>query len=139
MSSFDKLPKDGAVFGNTGPQKPPKATTKEEIEFRPALEKLADWARKNPGTAGEPASLKDGGPGDSDCISLYLASVLHAGGQRVRLVLADGPPMASGIFVEVFHAAFGKEGHWIAVLPYAPFIFEDQKILKSRRVMEHEL
>ena len=135
MGSFDDMP----PAGNALPQKPAKATAKEEMEYRPTMEKMADWARKNPGSAGVPDSLKDGGPGDSDCIGVFLASVLHAGGQKVRLVLADGPPMARGIFVEVFHPTFGKEGHWIAVLPYAPYIFEDQRILTSRRVMEQEL
>lgn len=134
MGSFDDLQ---VPAGNMLPQKPARASTKEEIEYRPFFEKMADWARKNPGSAGVPESLNDGAPGDSDCISVFLASILKAAGQKVRFVLADGPP--KGVFVEVWHPTFGKEGHWIAVLPYAPFIFEDQKILKSRRIMEHEL
>lgn len=126
------------MMGNMVLQKA-KATAKEEMDHRPLLEKLADWARKNPGSAGEPELLKGGGPGDSDCISVFLASTLYAAKQRVRLVLAIGQPKAQGIFVEVFHPQFGKDGQWIAVLPYAPWIFEDAGILKSRRVMEQEL
>lgn len=136
MELFNKIPQE--MMGNMVPQKA-KATAKEEMDHRPMMEKLADWARKNPGSAGIPESLKDGGPGDSDCISVFLASILYKAGQKVRLVLAIGQPMAQGIFVEVFHPTFGKEGQWIAVLPHAPWIFEDAKILKSRRVLEQEL
>lgn len=118
-------------------------STPDELKgYREGLEKMADWARKNPGTPGEPVSLADGGPGDSDCISIFLASVLYAGGQKVRLVLAsDGHKTmgASGVYVEVFHPTFGQGGHWIAVLPFAPFIFEGPQILASERLMEHEL
>ncbi len=134
--NIDDIPPE--MLGNMVPQKP-KATAKEEMEHRPLLEKLADWARKNPGSAGLPELLNDGGPGDSDAISVFLASTLYAAKQRVRLVLAIGQPKAQGIFVEVFHPKFGKDGQWIAVLPYAPWIFEDAGILKSRRVMEQEL
>lgn len=127
------------MCGNMVQQKA-RATAKEEMEYRPILEQLADWARKNPGSPGTPDGLKKGGPGDSDCISVFLASILYAAKQRVRLVLAIGKPKAQGIFVEVFHPTFGgKEGEWIAVLPHAPFIFETAEILKSRRVLEQEL
>jgi hypothetical protein len=113
----------------------------EELStYRLALEKMAEWARKHPGTAGEPASLADGGPGDSDCISVYLASVFYAAGQKVRLVFAAGDGMGDhGVFVEVFHRGFGREGLWIAVLPFAPFIFEGPQILASKRILECEL
>lgn len=119
---------------------PIKITTEEIKRYREALEKLADWARKHPGTAGEPSSLADGGPGDSDCISLFLASLFYKAGQRVRLVLATGEGMGDhGMFVEVFHPTYGNAGHWIAVLPFAPFIFEGPQILNSERIMEYEL
>lgn len=115
-------------------------TTKELEKYREGLEKLADWARKHPGTAGEPSSLADGGPGDSDCISVYLASVFYKAGQKVRLVLATGEGMGDhGVFVEVFHPSYGKDGQWIAVLPFAAFIFEGPQILVSERVLECEL
>lgn len=117
--------------------------TPDEMKgYREGLEKMADWARKNPGSAGVPESLADGGPGDSDCISIFLASILHAGGQKVRLVLAtDGHKSmgASGVYVEVWHPKFGPGGHWIAVLPFAPFIFEGPQILASERILDHEL
>lgn len=125
------------MMGNMVPQKA-KATAKEEMEHRPLLEKLAAWAKNNPGSAGVPELLKGGGPGDSDAISVFLASILYKAGQKVRLVLAIGQPF-SGIFVEVFHPTFGKEGSWIAVLPHAQWIFEDARILKARRIMEQEL
>jgi len=141
MGIMDRLPPGvpPEMCGNMVPQKA-KATVKEEMEYRPMLEKLADWARKNPGSAGTPDGLQKGGPGDSDCISVFLASILYAAKQRVRLVIAIGQPKAQGVFVEVFHPTFGgPEGEWIAVIPHAPFIFETAAILKSRRVMEQEL
>jgi hypothetical protein len=126
------------MLGNMVPQKA-RASAKEEMDHRPMMEKLAEWAKNNPGSAGLPESLKGGGPGDSDCISVFLASILYKAGQKVRLVLAIGQPKAQGIFVEVFHPQFGQDGQWIAVLPYAQWIFEHAGILKSRRVMEQEL
>lgn len=137
--SIDDIPPE--MLGNMVPQKC-QATPEEEKQYRPMMEKLADWCRKNPGTMGHPDSLKGGGPGDSDCISAFLASTLYAAGMKVRLVLADGPSKASGMFVEVLHPTFlgkGKEGQWIAVLPHGQWIFETSEILKSRRVMEHKL
>jgi hypothetical protein len=118
-----------------------KDVEEEEIKkYQECLEKMADWARKNPGTAGEPASLLDGGPGDSDCISTFLASIFHAAGQKVRFVLAGGADVGDhGVYVEVFHLKYGKNGQWIAVLPFAPFIFEGPKILAWERILEHEL
>jgi len=119
-----------------------KNATDELKRNRESLEKLADWARKHPGTAGEPSSLDDGGPGDSDCISVFLASLFYAAGQRVRLVLAANEKKGvgdHGIFVEVFHKEYVKGGHWIAVLPFSPWIFEGPQILGSNRILTVEL
>lgn len=128
------------MLGNMVPQKP-TATPEEEKAYRPVLKAMAEWAKKNPGSSGTPDGLQKGGPGDSDCISVFLASILYKAGQRVRLVLAIGQPKAQGIFVEVFHKNFlGKQGgQWIAVIPHGQWIFETAEILKSRRVMEQEL
>jgi hypothetical protein len=126
------------LLGNMIPQKC-NATPEEEKAHRPMMEKLADWCRKNPRTVGHPEFIKGGGPGDSDAISCFLASSFYAAGLKVRLVLALGAPKAQGIFVEVFHPKFGKDGAWIVVLPYAQWIFETADILKSRRVLEQKL
>lgn len=126
------------MTGNMVPQKA-HATAKEALEILPVLEKLADWARKNPGTDGEPELMKGGGPGDAHCISVFLASLFYKAGHRVRLVAAIGGPKAQGIFTEVFHPKFKPGGEWIAVIPHAQWIFETSEILKSRRVMELEL
>lgn len=128
------------MLGNMVPQKP-QATPEEEKSYRPMLVDIAEWCRKNPGSSGTPDGLKKGGPGDSDCISVFLASILYKAGQKVRLVLAIGQPKAQGIFVEVFHKNFlGKQGgQWIAVIPHGQWIFETSEILKSRRIMEQEL
>lgn len=126
------------MLGNMVPQKA-QATPEEEKSYRPMLVEIAEWCKKNPGSSGTPDGLKKGGPGDSDCISVFLASTLYAAGRKVRLVLAIGQPKAQGIFVEVFHPKFGKDGAWIVVLPYAQWIFETADILKSRRVLEQEL
>lgn len=126
------------MLGNMVPQKA-QATADEEKQYRPMLVEIAEWCKKNPGSAGTPSGLSKGGPGDSDCISTFLASTLYAAGRKVRLVLAIGGHKAQGIFVEVWHPKFGKDGAWIAVLPYAQWIFETAEILKSRRVMEQAL
>ncbi len=123
------------MLGNMVPQKC-KGTPEEIAQIRPHMEQLAEWCRKNPRTAGHPEGLKGGGPGDSDCVSAFLASTLYAGGLKVRLVAAKGGEKASGYFVEVFHPKFGKDGQWIAVLPYGQWIFETAEILKSRRIVE---
>lgn len=118
------------------------STEKELESFKITLERMANWARNNPGTAGEPLSLSDGGPGDSDCISVFLASLFYKAGQKVRFVVATDPEHrmgANGVFVEVFHPTYGPNGQWIAVLPFAPWIFEGPQILTSQRVMEYEL
>lgn len=133
--SIDDIPPE--MLGNMVPQKA-QATPEEEKMHRPMMVEFAEWCRKNPGSAGTPDGLKKGGAGDSDCISVFLASTLYAAGRKVRLVLAIGEPF-SGIFVEVFHPKFGKDGSWIVVLPYAQWIFEDARILKARRVLEQEL
>jgi len=100
MGIMDRLPPGvpPEMCGNMVPQKA-KATVKEEMEYRPMLEKLADWARKNPGSAGTPDGLQKGGPGDSDCISVFLASILYAAKQRVRLVIAIGQAEDGGQFI----------------------------------------
>lgn len=126
-------------------------TPEEEATLKEGLGKMSAWAREHPGTAGVPNSLAEGGPGDSDCMSTYLASVFHAAGQRCRFVAASerrpsGRVMGSGeakyrsaIFVEVFHAQFGKTGAWIPVLPFNAFIFEGPEILKWERLIVHEV
>src|SRR4029079_1949517 len=126
MGIMDRLPPGvpPEMCGNMVPQKA-KATVKEEMEYRPMLEKLADWARKNPGSAGTPDGLQKGGPGDSCFITVFLPSILYAAKQRVRLVIAIGQPKAQGVFVEVFHPTFGgPEGEGIAGLPHAPFLLD---------------
>lgn len=133
--NIDDIPPE--MLGNMVPQKC-KGTQKEVTETLPILEKLADWARKNSGTQGEPELMKGGGPGDSHCISVFLASLLYKAGHKVRLVAAIGGDRASGVFVEVFHPTFlgPKGGQWIAVLPFGQWIFETADILKSRRIVE---
>lgn len=129
-------------------------------EFKKLFEKMAEWARNNPGTTGEPDLLKDGGPGDSDCISTFLASIFHAAGQRVRLVGVLNPDRHGGtMFVEVFHPGFpaatkimdmpaavrGGFHHelpnfqWIPVLPFHGWIQDGREILTWKRVAEKEL
>jgi len=134
--SIDDIPPE--LLGNMVPQKC-QGTPEEIAQIRPHIEKLAEWCKKNPRTAGHPDGLKGGGPGDSDCMSAFLASTLYAGGLKVRLVVAQGPPKASGCFVEVFHPKMGRDGQWIAVLPYGQWVFETADIFKSRRILEVNL
>lgn len=128
------------------------AETVELEQIRLAFQRMARWAREHPGTPGMPESLNDGGPGDSDCMATYLASVFHAAGQKVRFVMVRAQ-LPSGILigestptrhrmailVEVFHAGFGPEGCWLPILPFGPFIFEGSEILAWERLLEHEV
>lgn len=128
-------------------------------EFKRQFEALAGWARENPGSAGSPEALAKGGPGDSDCISTFLASIFHAAGQRVRFVGVLGPDGHGAMFVEVFHPGFPAAPkimempapvrggfhpelpnfQWIAVLPFHGWIHEGREILAWKRVAEKEL
>ena len=136
-------PKSDALkwVGNKPPEVKGKLKPEEEKEMRAYLEKMAEWAKKNVGSAGEPSMLAKGGPGDSDCISTFLASIFNAAGMKTRFVAAQSPQGimgASGVYVEVFHPKYNG-GTWISVLPFAPFIFEGPQIFKSPRVLEHQL
>lgn len=137
LTKMDPFP-----LGNAPAKKPMKFSLEEMGKIREDLAKVADWAKAHPGTAGAPESLLDGGPGDSDCISTFLASIFHAAGMKTRFVLAGAEKKemgAQGIYVEVFHPTYGPEGAWIAVLPFAPFIFEGPQILASPRIMQYDL
>lgn len=124
----------------------------EREQIRLAFQAMARWARANPGTPGLPKSLEDGGPGDSDCMATYLASICHAAGQKVRFVMLREPAPSGtvmgestpthhrmAILVEVFHASFGPDGCWLPILPFGPFIFEGPEILGWERIMEYEV
>lgn len=56
----------------------------------------------NPGTFGESASLEEGGPLDSDCLAVWLAARLRAGGAKVRLVVLKRQASYDSI-AEVWH------------------------------------
>ena len=104
------------------------------------LEKMADLARAYPGTAGDPLSLKDGGPGDSDCISTFIASVLCAAGQQCRFVCVQEPKSGNrAVFVEILHKEFGPDGAWIALMPFGQWIFEGPEVLSWERVAQVEV
>lgn len=146
----------GPALAAPPPPAPPKI---DEKAWKKAVGGMVQWARENPGSAGNPDSLKNGGPGDSDCITSFLASILHAAGQRCRIVGVCAPDGNGATFVEVFHAGFPPATkvmdmpaevrggfhpelpnfQWIPVLPFHGWIHEGVEILTWKRVVEQEL
>jgi hypothetical protein len=140
----------------------PKPVTPKKVDekmWKQLISKIVEWAREHPGTSGPPDSLEAGGPGDSDCITAFLASALYAAGQRCRIVAVSSPAGDGATFVEVFHSGFpaapkimempaqvrGGFHHelphfqWIPVLPFHGWIKEGREILTWKRIVEQEL
>lgn len=128
-------------------------------EWKAVLKRAAAWAREHVGTTGEPDTLKDGGPGDSDCMATFLASVAYGAGQRCRLVGVLSDDGRGAMFVEIFHPGFPPATkimdmpadvrggfhpeypnfQWIPILPFHGWIAEGAEILKWKRIWEEEL
>lgn len=131
----------------------------DEKAWKRTVNGIVEWARENPGSAGNPERMKDGGPGDSDCITSFLASIFHAAGQRCRVVGVSAPDGHSAIFAEVFHSGFPPATkimdmppevrggfhpelpnfQWIPILPFHGWIHEGAEILTWKRMVEQEL
>src|SRR5436190_10688505 len=117
---------------------------------------MAECARSDPASYGGKESLADGGPGDADCISVFLASRFHAAGVRCRFAVVESPEGNKSVYLEVFHPLFPKGGQFppkveggfhtdfpryqsVAVIPCHAWIHDSTEVLSWKRVGELEL